>query len=277
MGAKAKIVESAFDALGKPIGALADYLKEFDPRTYYHGSISPDIQEFGSREDFIHFGSPEAAQSRLEDMRFMEDQGSVDDKVGSIYPVKLRATNSLPLKEENTDGFYKWKGWNVDDIWDRISTELGITGVSGPTKKKKLIAKEKYNVSPEEIEKAKEVYVHKGIDYSGKPYKRTQNFWKQENFEFDGVPFGKADELYEGGKKQWLTDFLASKGYDSIEYVNKVEDPGSISKIVFEPEQIRSPFAEYDPSKRKSGNILASGAGGVSLGALGAMDGESSN
>ena len=277
MGAKSKAVMGAVDALGNKIGALGDYLKEFDPRTYYHGSISPDIKEFGSREDFIHFGSPDAAQQRLEDMRFMEDQGASDDVVGSIYPVKLRATNSLPLKEEKTNGFYKWKSWGVDDIWDRISMDLGITGVTGPTKKKKLIAKEKYNVSPEEIEKAKEVYVHKGIDYSGKPYKRTQNFWKKENFEFDGVPFGKADELYEGGKKQWLTDFLASKGYDSIEYINKVEDPGSISKIVFEPEQIRSPFAEYDPSKRKSGNILASGAGGVSLGALGAMDGESSN
>lgn len=277
MGAKSKAVMGVVDALGNKIGALGDYLKEFDPKTYYHGSISPDIKEFGSREDFIHFGSPDAAQQRLEDMRFMEDQGASDDSVGSIYPVKLRAKNSLPLKEEKTSGFYKWKSWGVDDIWDRISMDLGITGVTGPTKKKKLIAKEKYNVSPEEIEKAKEVYVHKGIDYSGKPYKRTQNFWKKGNFEFDGVPFGKADELYEGGKKQWLTDFLASKGYDSIEYVNKVEDPGSISKIVFEPEQIRSPFAEYDPSKRKSGNILASGAGGVSLGALGAMDGESSN
>jgi hypothetical protein len=278
MGAKSKAVMGAVDALGNKIGALGDYLKEFDPKTYYHGSISPDIKEFGSREDFIHFGSSDAAQQRLEDMRFMEDQGAEDDVVGSIYPVKLRATNSLPLKEEkDVGGFYEWKSWSVDDIWDRISMDLGITGVTGPTKKKKLIAKEKYNVSPEEIEKAKDVYVNKGIDYSGKPYKITKNFWKKENFEFDGVPFGKADELYEGGKKQWLIDFLASKGYDSIEYVNKVEDPGSISKIVFEPEQIRSPFAKFDPSKRKSGNILASGVGGVSLGALGAMDGESSN
>ena len=277
MGAKSKAVMGAVDALGNKIGALGDYLKEFDPRTYYHGSISPDIKEFGSREDFIHFGSPDAAQQRLEDMRYMEDQGSVDDKVGSIYPVKLRATNSLPLKEEKTDGFYQWKPWGVDGIWDRISMELGITGVTGPTKKKKLIAKEKYNVSPEEIETAKKVYIEKGIDYEGKPFTIRDNIWKQENFEFDGVPFGKADELYEGGKKQWLTDFLASKGYDSIEYVNKVEDPGSISKIVFEPEQIRSPFAKFDPSKRKSGNILASVPVAGALGALGAVDGTSSD
>jgi len=278
MGAKSKAVMGAVDALGNKIGALGDYLKEFDPRTYYHGSISPDIEEFGSREDFIHFGSPDAAQSRLEDMRFMEDQGAVDDVVGSIYPVKLRAANSLPLKEEKTDGFYKWKGWNVDDIWDRISMDLGITGVTGPTKKKKLIAKEKYNVSPEEIEKAKKVHITEGINQeTGKSFTIRNNIWKQENFEFDGVPFGKADELYEGGKKQWLTDFLASKGYDSIEYVNKVEDPGSISKIVFEPEQIRSPFAKFDPSKRKSGNILASVPVAGALGALGAVDGTSSD
>ena len=278
MGAKGKILESAVDALGNKIGALGDYLKEFDPRTFYHGSISPDSKEFGSREDFIHFGSPDAAQSRLEDMRFMEDQGAADDVVGSIYPVKLRATNSLPLKEEKTSGFYKWKGWNVDDIWDRISMDLGITGVTGPTKKKKLIAKEKYNVSPEEIETAKKVHITEGINQeTGKPYRFRRVLWKQENFEFGGVPFGKADELYEGGKKQWLTDFLASKGYDSIEYVNKVEDPGSISKIVIDPEQIRSPIAKFDPSKRKSGNILASVPAAGALGALGAVDGTSSD
>ena len=279
MSAKSIAVMGAVDALGNKIGALGDYLKEFDPKTYYHGSISPDIKEFGSREDFIHFGSPDAAQSRLEDMRFMEDQGAQDDVVGSIYPVKLRATNSLRLKEEKdlSNFAYEWKSWSVDDIWDRISMDLGITGVTGPTKKKKLIAKEKYNVSPEEIEKAKKVHIDEGIDYEGNPYRDRYVSWWKENFEFDGVPFGKADELYEGGKKQWLIDFLASKGYDSIEYVNKVEDPGSISKIVFEPEQIRSPFAKFDPSKRKSGNILASGVGGVSLGALGAIDGESSN
>jgi hypothetical protein len=275
--AKAKLIKSAVDALGNKIGALGDYLKEFDPRTYFHGSISPDIEKFGSREDFIHFGSADAAYQRLRDMRFMEDQGKSDDMVGSIYPVKLRATNSLPLKEKKASGFYEWKPWGVDDIWDRISMELGITGVTGPTKKKKLIAKEKYNVSPEEIEKAKEVRITNTIGSDGKPYRYRDVFWHQENFEFNGVPFGEADELYEGGKKQWLIDFLASKGYDSIEYVNKVEDPGSISKIVFEPEQIRSPFAKFDPTKRKSGNILASTVPAGALGALGAIDGKSSN
>ena len=409
MSWKTKLAKSAVDALGNKIGALGDYLKEFDPKTYFHGSISPNIKEFSSREDFIHFGSPDAAQQRLEDMRFMEDQGKSDDMVGSIYPVKLRAINSLPLKEEKANlPFQEWKSWNVDDIWDRISMDLGIKKVAVPTKTtviEELMEfawesgdiKETFNYFSSEINKAKKYFelknktddadklemlyksylpnnkmaerlddLQKEFGYTNdeiinfideadsKTRKNTKawetyleygaegdpevgkklglgdesenwenwsenDLWKKiygrksdetdivgntieeaeknkkliakdkynisseeieknkENFEFNGVPFGKADELYEGGKKQWLIDFLDSKGYDSIEYVNKVEDPGSISKIVFEPEQIRSPFAKFDPRKRKSRNILASGVGGVSLGALGAIDGQSSN
>ena len=236
----------------KIIGALRDlaldkYKKEFDPETYYHGSTKTDIEEFKGGEEFMHFGSPKAAQQRLEHKRFTNNSST-----GAIYPVKLRATKPLLLKEQKfIGGFYKWDPWNIERIWERIASDIGIAGVTPPSKKKKLIAKEKYYISLEELNTAKE---------DGK-------FWK-ENFEFDGVPFGKADELYEGGKKQWLIDFLESKGYDSIEYVNRNEDPGSISKIVFKPEQVRSKFAKFDPSKRQSGKILASTAGAGALGTL---------
>ena len=46
MGAKSKAVMGAVDALGNKIGALGDYLKEFDPRTFYHYSDNPDIKKF---------------------------------------------------------------------------------------------------------------------------------------------------------------------------------------------------------------------------------------
>ena len=36
MSAKSKAVMGAVDALGNKIGALGDYLKEFDPKTYFH-------------------------------------------------------------------------------------------------------------------------------------------------------------------------------------------------------------------------------------------------
>jgi hypothetical protein len=51
---------------------------------------------------------------------------------------------------------------------------------------------------------------------------------------------------------------LKEKGYDSIRYKNRVEDPGSVSWIVFDPDQIRHIDAGFDPAKRKSGDILSS-------------------
>ncbi len=72
-----------------------------------------------------------------------------------------------------------------------------------------------------------------------------------------------------------VRDYLASKGFDSVKYVNAVEDPGQTSYILFHesPTQkgyvigARSPFAAFDPSKLHLPN-LAAGIGG--LGVLGA-------
>ena len=49
----------AVDALGNKIGALGDYLKEFDPRTFYHYSPDPDITKFDPKtinDPFGEFG-----------------------------------------------------------------------------------------------------------------------------------------------------------------------------------------------------------------------------
>jgi len=101
----------------------------------------------------------------------------------------------------------------------------------------------------------------------------AENIWKRIRMqtdistEADNLSFLEADS-----PKQWLSDFLKSKGFDSIEYINKNEDPGSVSKIVFDPGQVRSVHAKFDPAKAKSGNILASvPAGALATGALGSL------
>jgi len=56
---------------------------------------------------------------------------------------------------------------------------------------------------------------------------------------------------------------LREQGYDHIPYVNSVEDRGSVSYLVLEPKNLRSRFAEFDPSqkdveglgKRKGGSV----------------------
>jgi len=61
-----------------------------------------------------------------------------------------------------------------------------------------------------------------------------------------------------------LTKILKKHGYDGMNYKGEV--------IVFEPSQIRSKFAEFDPKKSKSGKISAAIAGASALGA-GALSG----
>ena len=285
----------------KGIENASDFLKSFSEKTYYHGTTE-DIEEFKHipkyifkgkgrfglpdpnekpeyiETEFFHFGTPKAAQDRLDAEMFNLNTptknysgGKRTNWIGQIYPVKLKAKNSLFLKDN------KNIPWSPDGIWSRISDELGFSNIAGPSKKKRELAKEKFNIYPEEIEKIETKKLEKYYKQSGEPYYRTKKNYSPENFEFKNIPFGKADDLYEGGKKQWIVDFLNSKGFDSIEYKNIEEDPGSISTIVFEPHQIRSIFGKFNPEDAKSGNILKAvvPVGGLNL--LGATDGESEN
>lgn len=68
-----------------------------------------------------------------------------------------------------------------------------------------------------------------------------------------------------------MRDYLQSKGYDSIKYVNKAEDAGANSFIKFtgSPEAkdfvtgVRSPFAAFDPAKIMRPELAAGLAGGT--------------
>ena len=256
MAGKSKIVTGALEELTDL------FKKEFDPETYYHGTVS-DIKSFEPQEkyylnpgvdkhlaifpddyekrggEFIHFGSAKAAEDVLENMRFKANippgQTFPD---AQIYPVKLISKDPLKLKDDTK------VPWNADGILKRIADEIGMTGATGVTKKKKELAANKFNISEKELSAARIGTRKNQYDYT--------------NLQFDGVPFNQAEELYEGGKDRWIVDFLNSKGFDSIEYKNVYEDPGSVSKIVFDPSQVRSVHAKFDPKKSKSGNILAS-------------------
>jgi hypothetical protein len=67
-----------------------------------------------------------------------------------------------------------------------------------------------------------------------------------------------------------MRDYLASKGYDSVNYINKVEGPGQRSYIMFKPSAenpgfvsgVRSRFAKFDPS-RVASPLLAAGVAGA--------------
>jgi hypothetical protein len=64
--------------------------------------------------------------------------------------------------------------------------------------------------------------------------------------------------------------YLTNKGFDSVRYINRVEDKGQPSYIMFKPSAenpdyvggVRSPFAKFDPAKLGS-PALAAGIGGA--------------
>lgn len=84
-------------------------------------------------------------------------------------------------------------------------------------------------------------------------------------------PFDR-EEITEAYKKgiKGFRDLLEKKGFDSVVYKNKVEDPGSDSYIIFKEAEegtrkaagIRSLFAKFDPKKINDPSLVAAIAGG---------------
>jgi len=64
--------------------------------------------------------------------------------------------------------------------------------------------------------------------------------------EYDNIQRGLAPQMRQ---------LLQNKGYDSVKYNNGMEDPGSWSYMALNPNQLRVPWAKFDPSKVNSGNI----------------------
>lgn len=83
--------------------------------------------------------------------------------------------------------------------------------------------------------------------------------------DFPSYPhFRKAREALKGD----VENLIKSKGYDSFRYKNEWEAPGIHSWMVLHPDQVRVPWAKFDPSKVSSGNIYAGAAGAASLPAI---------
>ncbi len=70
-----------------------------------------------------------------------------------------------------------------------------------------------------------------------------------------------------------LREYLQNKGYDSVNYINRVEGKGQRSHIMFKPSPenpkyaagVRSPFAAFDPAKMARPELAAGLAGATTL------------
>ena len=147
MSAKSKAVMGAVDALGNKIGALGDYLKEFDPRTFYHYSPEPDITkfdpktindpfgEFGGGADYVPPGrgatyftsDPKYSNKVMEDIHEIGEGKNFSDydweeiigneQAPTIYPVKIKTKDIFDF--ENPEHLKRLAD-DPDDIGDDI-------------------------------------------------------------------------------------------------------------------------------------------------------------
>mgnify|MGYP003142390241 CR=1 FL=1 len=91
-----------------------------------------------------------------------------------------------------------------------------------------------------------------------------------EDFMELGIKEGKSFGPEEGIGSKAFRENLQKQGHDGIIITRATTDTGMPRKdyVVFEPKNIRSRFAMFDPKKSESGDIMANIAGITTIGAL---------
>ena len=228
MGAKSKLIMGAVDALGNKIGALGDYLKEFDPRTFYHYSPDPDITKFDPKTTNDPFGE------------FGGGADYVPPGRGATYFTSDPKYSNKVMEDIHEIG----EGKNFSDYdWEEI-----IGNEQAPT------------IYPVKI-KTKDIFDFENPEH----LKRLAD-----------DPDDIGDDILEGSYKTFedeeIQEILKEAGFRGY----RTNEPGTVGLFYSDKGDVRSIFAKFDPSKSKKGEILAAVPVGT-LGALGAVDGESSN
>ena len=228
MGAKSKLIMGAVDALGNKIGALGDYLKEFDPKTYYHYSPDPDITKFDPKTINDPFGE------------FGGGADYVPPGRGATYFTSDPKYSNKVMEDIHEIG----EGKNFSDYdWEEI-----IGNEQAPT------------IYPVKI-KTKDIFDFENPEH----LKRLAD-----------DPDDIGDDILEGSYKTFedeeIQEILKEAGFRGY----RTNEPGTVGLFYSDKGDVRSIFAKFDPSKSKKGEILAAVPVGT-LGALGAVDGESSN
>ena len=225
---KANAIMGAVDALGNKIGALGDYLKEFDPRTFYHYSPDPDITKFDPKTINDPFGE------------FGGGADYVPPGRGATYFTSDPKYSNKVMEDIHEIG----EGKNFSDYdWEEI-----IGNEQAPT------------IYPVKI-KTKDIFDFENPEH----LKRLAD-----------DPDDIGDDILEGSYKTFedeeIQEILKEAGFRGY----RTNEPGTVGLFYSDKGDVRSIFAKFDPSKSKKGEILAAVPIGT-LGALGAMDGESSN
>jgi len=226
----------------------------------YHGS-GADIKAF-------RLPSKETGQTRTADTGiFFSDSPRVaasynkrtSDTVGpSVYPVVTKNKDYLKIKP--TEKGMLWSQLDVD--------KLNVEFPDGGVKK----ASEVFNIDPNSSITTDELaQLSKKINNKGLIIKDVVDTGVGNTARF----IDATDYLNKLGYKAVLPEtseearrinakIPEEKMQEAMEYASKMMDKPSDITVAFDPSTVRSQFAQFDPTKASSGNLL-SGVGGLSL------------
>lgn len=237
----------------------------------YHGSTIPDVREFLPD---THSGTPRAAEDRLRSQE-VQDRAMFDPR---NQPPEMDQLEVEPLGEiTKTDG-----GWErVVPRW-RVTfpdgSEMILDRYVSSDKPVDIQIKEMALRQWSENKKAQTVpsyHEEYGRGESVYPLRLRGKYFQIEDLD-DGLggwnlldtPINKMDpedlqygfpglEIKRGERKKTPRQIMQSRGYAGVQYINGIEDVGSTSYLTFDPKDIRSTAAAFDPAKSDSADILA--------------------
>lgn len=99
-----------------------------------------------------------------------------------------------------------------------------------------------------------------GQPFGEREFGREVRDWAEENGYFTQGVNPRAATQKKAAREAFAKKLLA-EGYDVVPYINEVEDAGSLSYLVLNPNRLRSKFAKFDPKKLNSANLSAGLAG----------------
>jgi phage portal protein BeeE len=191
-----------------------------NPLIVHHSTNAKEFDEFRTAGLAAHFGDAGAAEARQQDLADFSEN-VVGRDAGQFRTIEAYLSIKSPLEMPDLAGLYMTERGEIigaDEVEDRLD-EFPQDDPDDPQMP--------YPMSWESDE-----------DFStylrDKDYITTDQFW---------------DCQY---SKDKAVEFLKENGYDGIKYENAVENPGSISWIPFDANQIKS-------AKKNSGEFSASG------------------
>jgi len=103
------------------------------------------------------------------------------------------------------------------------------------------------------------------LNPQGEPFSEVELRQAVRKFAGEGGYLKQGQQYFTAAQKKAAREDFAKKllgeGYDVIPYRNEVEDAGSLSYLVLNPNRLRSEFAKFDQRKLNSANLSAGLAG----------------